>query len=100
MEHYRFFIIFLFCIGIFVFYGCSKEEKNFLYNSSNCNDVKRDCLNQCRNEGKSQAICLNECEKVRGMCAAVKTKGCLQNCNSQYGKGTQAAEQCKKRCGQ
>lgn len=79
--------------------GCSSENKSFLYSSSNCNDAKRDCLNKCRLEGKGQAICLSECEKVRGMCEAVKTKGCLQNCNLQYGKGTQAAEQCKKRCG-
>ncbi|TLD85618.1 hypothetical protein [Helicobacter sp. MIT 05-5294] len=92
--------ILLFCFGILgIFGGCSKEDKNFLYNTSNCNDAKRDCLNKCRSEGKGQAVCLNDCEKVRGMCEAVKTKGCLQNCNLQHGKGTAAAEQCKKRCG-
>lgn len=96
MKKLFLFFILLFCFGIVgSVSGCSKDDKSFLYNTSNCNDAKRDCLNKCRNEGKGQAICLNECEKVRGMCESVKTKGCLQNCNLQYGKGTPSAEQCK-----
>ena len=91
-------IVFIVCIVGFLG-ACSKgEDKTFLYSSSNCDEVKRDCLAKCRKNGKEQSKCLMECEKVRGMCEAVKTKGCLQDCNKTYGKNSASAEQCKKRC--
>lgn len=74
------------------------NDQNFLYSSSDCNEVKRECLHKCRLSGKGQNLCLTECEKARGMCEAVKTKGCLQDCNLRYGKDSPATEQCKKRC--
>ncbi|MDY3113490.1 MAG: hypothetical protein SOW25_04085 [Helicobacter sp.] len=76
----------------------SSSDKGFIYSSSDCNEVKRDCLNKCRQAGKGQNTCLSECEKARGMCEAVKTKGCLQDCNLRFGKDSPGAEQCKKRC--
>lgn len=93
-------LLFLFSfICIIGFLGaCSSGEQSFFYKSSNCNDVKNDCLIKCRKDGKRQRECLESCEKARGMCEAVKAKGCLQDCNTQYGKNTPAAEQCKKRC--
>ena len=78
--------------------GCEGGRQSFGYKSSNCNDVKQSCLDKCRKDNKSQNLCLSECEKVRGMCEAVKTKGCLQDCNMKFGKGSQEAERCKKRC--
>ncbi len=90
------FLVGLICVaGLFV--ACENDKK-FLYGNSNCNDVKRDCLNICRKEGKAQALCLTECEKVRGMCAAVKIKGCLQDCTMRFGKNSPQTDQCKGRC--
>ncbi|EEO25612.1 hypothetical protein [Helicobacter winghamensis] len=93
----KLFILFGF-VAVLFFGACSGENNSFLYKSSNCNDAKRDCLIKCRKDGKGQTRCLEECEKVRGMCEAVKTKGCLQDCNTRHGKNTPASEQCKKRC--
>lgn len=96
MKKLLFLLSLVFIIG---FLGaCSGGNESFLYKSSNCNDAKRDCLIECRKNGKGQTKCLEECEKVRGMCEAVKTKGCLQDCNIRHGKNSPAAEQCKKRC--
>lgn len=93
-----FILLTLIGFGLFIA-GCEGGgRQSFGYKSSNCNDIKQDCLDKCRKDNKSQKSCLTECEKVRGMCEAVKTKGCLQDCNMKFGKGTQEAERCKKRC--
>ncbi|CAM2892950.1 hypothetical protein [Helicobacter burdigaliensis] len=92
-------VLLIISIGILSFSGCSSNnDNNLVYGSSNCDEAKRICLNKCAKQGKSRRVCLDECEKARGMCEAIKVKGCLQDCNLQYGKGTSAAEQCKLRC--
>lgn len=87
-------------LGFVIFFSsCSNGNNNFFsVNSSDCNKTKSNCLVKCKQSGKGQNRCIEECEKVRGMCEAIKTKGCLQECNIRYGKNTQAAEQCKRRC--
>ncbi|TLD83501.1 hypothetical protein LS70_004900 [Helicobacter sp. MIT 11-5569] len=98
MKKLLFLLNFVCILGFLSACGQGGDDKAFLYKSSNCDDTKRDCLLKCRKDGKGQARCLDECEKVRGMCEAVKTKGCLQDCNARHGKNTPIAEQCKKRC--
>ena len=81
--------------------ACEKsgsKKQQFGFGSSDCNQVQRNCMNQCAREGKPSSQCINECDKARSMCAAVKVKGCMQDCNQRYGKGTSSAESCKGRC--
>ncbi|MCH5323007.1 MAG: hypothetical protein J1E31_05485 [Helicobacter sp.] len=78
--------------------GCGDSKSEFMYQSSDCNKVKTDCINQAKIDRKPYNQYMLECEKVRSMCAAVKAKGCLQDCQIKFGKGTPAAEQCKNRC--
>ncbi|MGX2983486.1 hypothetical protein [Helicobacter sp. 23-1045] len=83
-------------IAVFIV-GCEKKA-TFGFTSSDCNEVYSICLNKCTQSGKSRADCLQSCERSRGMCNAVKTKGCMQNCNKSYGKNTPSAESCKRQC--
>ncbi len=88
-------ILVLFVI-IFII-GCDNENK-FGFSSSNCNEVYTNCLNKCIQSGKTRAECLGNCDKSRGMCESIKIKGCMQDCNKVYGKGTASSESCKRSC--
>lgn len=56
-------------------------------------------MNACIKKGdKTRNRCLNECDKMRGMCKAMKIKGCMQQCNEKHTKGTAQNEACKTRC--
>ncbi|MGP1450183.1 MAG: hypothetical protein ACTTJS_03535 [Wolinella sp.] len=91
-------ILLIVAIFSLVLVGCEDKSKQFGFGSGDCNEVQRNCINQCSRSGKSSAQCINDCEKARAMCAAIKVKGCMQDCNQRYGKGSQGAEYCKKRC--
>lgn len=84
-------------LGILFFVGCWDNNK-FGFISSNCNEVYSNCMNKCVKKGLKRSDCFNSCDKSRGMCASIKVKGCMQDCNSKYKKGTQNAEICKQRC--
>ena len=90
-------LFFISLIGIF-YSGCSSQSGKFFNEASDCDKTKQSCMKKCREQGKSQNVCTNECEKLRTMCNAIKTKGCMQDCNLKYGKNTPTAENCKKSC--
>ncbi|RAX51636.1 hypothetical protein CCY99_08720 [Helicobacter sp. 16-1353] len=89
-------LIFLVVIMLLIS-GCNNRDK-FGFTSSDCGEVYTNCMNKCTQSNKSRAECLNNCDKSRAMCEAVKTKGCMQNCNKNYGKNTSSSEACKKSC--
>ena len=95
----KFFIIFLTSIIIF-FNACSSENKNgFMMNSSDCEVIKSQCIKKAySNNDKSRAQIMQECETARAMCEAVKTKGCLQQCNLDFKKGSQEYARCQEKC--
>ena len=91
--------IFLAVLGAIFFIGCDSGKKSpFGFTSSDCNEVYTTCQNKCIQSNRTRADCANSCERSRGMCEAIKVKGCMQNCNKIHGKGTLQAETCKKRC--
>lgn len=92
-------MIFLVILGFsaFVSIGCEKNGQ-FGFSSGDCNEVYTNCVNKCVQSNKSRIECTNSCERGRGMCASIKLKGCTQDCNKNYGKGTPEAESCKNRC--
>lgn len=98
MKKFAILLISLLMAVVFVACGNNDDKKQFGFGSSDCNQVQRNCMNQCAREGKPTSQCMNDCEKARAMCAAIKVKGCMQDCNQRYGKGTSSAESCKKRC--
>ena len=77
--------------------GCEKKAQ-FGFTSSDCNEVYTNCLNKCIQTNKTRIECSQSCERSRGMCSAIKVKGCMQDCNKRYGKNTMQSETCKKRC--
>lgn len=77
--------------------GCNNESK-FGFTSSNCGEVYNNCMNKCIQSNKTRAECLGNCDKSRAMCEAVKTKGCMQDCNTNYGKNTPSSDACKRSC--
>lgn len=87
---------FLFILILLFFAACDNRSK-FGFSSGNCNEVYQTCMNKCIQD-KPRNECIESCSKSRGMCQAVKTKGCMQDCNKNYGKNSQQAETCKKRC--
>lgn len=89
-------IIFIIVFALLIT-GCNNKEQ-FGFTSNNCNEVYNNCLNKCLQSGKTRVDCLGSCDKSRGMCRAVKTKGCMQNCNKTYGKNTASSESCKRSC--
>ena len=89
-------IIFMIVVALLII-GCNNKEQ-FGFTSSNCNEVYNNCLNKCLQSGKTRVECLSNCDKSRGMCRAVKIKGCMQNCNTTYGKNTPSSESCKRSC--
>ena len=89
--------IFLVILMAIFFAGCEKKA-TFGFTSSDCNEVYTNCINKCIQTNKSRAECANSCDRSRGMCEAIKVKGCMQNCNKRYGKNTMQSETCKKRC--
>lgn len=89
--------IFLVILMAIVFAGCEKKA-TFGFTSNDCNEVYTNCINKCIQTNKSRAECANSCDRSRGMCEAIKVKGCMQNCNKRYGKNTMQSETCKKRC--
>lgn len=89
--------IFLALFGVFFLVGCEKKA-TFGFTSSNCNEVYTICMNKCLQSNKKRTECTESCERSRGMCAAIKVKGCLQDCNKTYGKNTLQAETCKNNC--
>lgn len=91
--------IFLAILGAIILGGCDSGKKSpFGFSSNDCNEVYSNCLNKCIQSNKTRVECVGSCERSRGMCEAIKVKGCMQNCNKRYGKGTLQAETCKKRC--
>lgn len=95
----NFILLLFFGSLVWLLSGCGEDKsKQFGFGSSDCNEVHRNCMNQCTKEGKPMNQCLNDCEKARSMCAAIKVKGCMQNCNQRYGKDSSSAEICKRRC--
>ncbi len=95
----RFILLAVLGFGAFFISGCDNNKKaTFGFTSSNCNEVYTNCLNKCIQSNRTRLDCSNSCERSRGMCEAIKVKGCMQNCNKRYGKGTLQAETCKKRC--
>lgn len=76
--------------------GCSNRSK-FGFISSNCDEVYSSCMNKCLLTSKRND-CINNCSKGKAMCASIKVKGCMQDCNVKYKKGTHNAELCKQRC--
>jgi len=90
---------FILLIGIMLlFVACSSQTQEFGFGSSDCNEVQSKCMKQCTKNGKSVVQCNDECERAKGMCNAIKVKGCMQECNTKYGKDTPGAESCKKAC--
>lgn len=89
--------IFLVILMAIFFAGCEKKA-TFGFTSNDCNEVYTNCINKCIQTNKSRAECANSCDRSRGMCEAIKVKGCMQNCNKRYGKNTMQSETCKKRC--
>ncbi|WP_146745201.1 hypothetical protein [Helicobacter monodelphidis] len=94
--------IILLCGGLAFLAGCgSSDSKGFGFRSSNCDVVHSDCMSQCsRDKTKNSRSCLDECEKSRAMCNALKVKGCMQKCNDQYGKKNSSSDACKRNCQQ
>lgn len=88
-------IIFLLAVSFLVI-GCNNRDK-FGFSSGNCSEVYNNCLNKCT-QTKSRVECLTSCDRSRGMCEAIKTKGCMQDCNKQYGKNNPSTEACKNIC--
>lgn len=86
----------LLTLPFLLFLGCDKSK--FGFSSSNCGEVYTNCLTKCTQSGKTRAECLNGCERSKGMCQAVKIKGCMQDCNTNYGKNSPSAEACKRSC--
>lgn len=68
------------------------------FKSSDCQENKNYCIAECKKKGGKLADCANTCEQSRGMCQAMKVKGCLQECNMKFGKGSLPANQCQDRC--
>lgn len=92
-----FLLIFL---GLFVAFacGCGNNKPAGPFKSSDCQENKNYCITECKKKGGKLSDCANTCEKARGMCQAMKIKGCLQDCNIKFGKGTTSANQCQDRC--
>ena len=89
--------IFLAILMAFFLVACEKKAV-FGFTSSDCNEVYTICLNKCTQANKPRAECIPSCERGRGMCFAVKTKGCMQDCNKEHGKNTPSAQACKRQC--
>lgn len=89
--------IFLVILMAIFFAGCEKKA-TFGFTSSNCDEVYTNCLNKCIQSNKTRLECSQSCERSRGMCSAIKVKGCMQECNKRYGKNTMQSETCRKRC--
>lgn len=87
----------VFVLIILCFFGCNDRSK-FGFSSGDCNEVHTNCLNKCIQSGKQKAECLAGCDRSRGMCESIKIKGCLQDCNKNYGKDSPSSENCKKQC--
>lgn len=86
--------IFIFFIAL-VFIACNKPK--FGFTSSDCGEVYNNCMRECI-KTNTRSVCINNCDKSRSMCQSIKIKGCMQDCNSKYGKNTSNSEICKKRC--
>lgn len=92
-------LIFLAVLVMIIFGGCDSGKKSpFGFSSNDCNEVYSNCLNKCIQSNQTRVECITSCERGRGMCEAIKVKGCMQDCNKRYDKGTLQAETCKKRC--
>ncbi len=79
--------------------GCSSQNYEFGFGSGgDCDKVYSDCISRCKNSDMTRTECYNSCDKTRAMCRAMQVKGCMQNCNTKYGKDTPKAESCKKKC--
>lgn len=95
----RFVFLVVVGFGAFVLSGCDSGKKSaFGFTSNDCNEVYSNCLNKCIQQNRTRVECTTSCERSRGMCEAIKVKGCMQNCNKRYGRKTLQAETCKKRC--
>lgn len=96
MKFYVFLSIF-FCVFLV---SCSNErKKDFFLGSSDCEVAKTQCIKKNYNHSdKTRTQILKECENVRAMCEAVKTKGCLQQCGMNFNKETKEYERCQERC--
>lgn len=88
-------ILWLFVVMVFI-NGCNSSSK-FGFTSSDCSEVYSTCMNKCTPNSK-RSECINNCSKSKAMCESIKVKGCMQDCNTKYKKGTQNAELCKRRC--
>ncbi|RDU65539.1 hypothetical protein [Helicobacter sp. MIT 14-3879] len=88
----------LLCSFIILALNACNKDNTFGFTSGNCNEVYTACMNKCTQANKTRSECINNCDKSRSMCEAVKTKGCMQNCNKNYGKKSQQAEVCKQQC--
>lgn len=86
-------------MALIIFSGCDKKA-TYGFTSSDCNEVYTNCLNKCLQSNKTRTECVNSCERSRSMCFSIKVKGCMQNCNKDYGKDTLQAQSCKNRCGE
>lgn len=88
--------VLLFLLLVLSFSACDNKAK-FGFTSKDCDEVYNNCINKC-SQTNSYNSCLSSCEQSSGMCKAIKVKGCMQDCNIRYGKGTDSAEVCKQRC--
>lgn len=84
-------------MALIIFSGCDKKA-TYGFTSGDCNEVYTNCLNKCLQSNKTRTECVNSCERSRSMCFSIKVKGCMQNCNKDYGKDTIQAQSCKNRC--
>lgn len=93
----KFIYIFTFLVGI-ILTGCSSQSGDFAFGSSDCGEVYKDCMSKCVRGGKPQTQCHDECYKARAICRSLKVKGCMQDCNKQYERGSRQNEICKRNC--
>lgn len=77
--------------------GCDKKA-TYGFTSGDCNEVYTNCLNKCVQTNKPRTECANSCERSRSMCFAIKVKGCMQDCNKNYGKDSLQSQSCKRQC--
>lgn len=79
--------------------GCSSQSGQWAFGTSDCEDFFKKCINTCVKKGdKHRNQCLTECDKSRGMCKALKIKGCYQKCDEKHGKGTALSKACRNGC--
>lgn len=94
----RFIFLLILLMGM-ILSGCSSQSGNFMFTSSDCNQVYKECMSKCIKEGKkTRAQCEADCYKARSICRSIKIKGCMQDCNKRYEPRSQQNEICKQNC--